>query len=138
VKRALNWRGATQPVDAAGAHAMADARADGDRASVADASWLRGFLLQLKRRHVYTVAVGYLAFGFLALQAAELIFPALAWMPSWVYPALVGVTLAGFPVALILGWIYDITRRGIERTAAPPASSDTEGSPSGRRGRNGQ
>jgi CheY-like chemotaxis protein len=78
---------------------------------------LRNLLWQLKRRRVYSVAVGYVAIGFLSLQAAELILPAVPH-PDWLYTALVGLTLAGFPVAVLLGWVFDVTAKGIRRTDA--------------------
>lgn len=104
VQRALNWRGAPH-----GNRVLRDAAPERARGPVAE------FLHQLQRRHVYTVAVGYGAAGFLLLQGAELILPALN-IADWVYTALVVITLAGFPIALVLGWVFDITSRGIRRT----------------------
>jgi CheY-like chemotaxis protein len=127
VKRAVNWRG-TSPRPVPMMYDVPPA----ESAEATQTGWLKHFLWQLKRRHVYTVAVGYLAFGFLALQAAELVLPAIPGVPSWLYSALVGFTLAGFPVALVLGWVYDITRRGIQRTADADAQME-----SGRRGGTG-
>ncbi|MCI0432837.1 MAG: response regulator [Gemmatimonadetes bacterium] len=90
--------------------------ADLERAPVGHVS---GFLWQLKRRRVYSVAVGYAAVGFLGLQAAELVVPALPYADS-LYRVLVAIVLAGFPVALLLGWVFDITSKGILRTPAGP------------------
>jgi two-component system, NtrC family, response regulator AtoC len=115
VKRAMNWRSAVPAAvrrENAAVRDEAEEEGSTSRSRVVDLFW------QLKRRHVYTVAVGYLAVGFLGLQAAELVLPALPKVPSWMYPALVVLTLAGFPVAIVLGWVYDITRKGIRRTDA--------------------
>jgi hypothetical protein len=79
---------------------------------------IANFLWQLRRRRVYTVAVGYAAVAFLGLQAAELILPGLPMLPGWLYSALVGLALAGFPVALVLGWVFDVTAKGVRRTTA--------------------
>jgi CheY-like chemotaxis protein len=130
VRRALNWRSAPRhvPAMAVDASRVATAPVGESRGpteggpAAAPVSWLRDFLFQAKRRHVYTVAVGYLAVGFLLLQGAQLVL-VLPFLPSWLYPAFVGLTVAGFPVALVLGWIYDITRKGIRRTD----TLDTEG-----------
>jgi hypothetical protein len=46
--------------------------------------------------------------AFIALQAAELILPAVPLVPAWGYTALVALALTGFPAALVLGWVYDI------------------------------
>jgi DNA-binding NtrC family response regulator len=72
-------------------------------------------LWQLKRRHVYNIAATYAAVGFLTLQVAELVTSALP-VPHWLYPLLAGLVLGGFPVALLLGWLYDITASGLTRT----------------------
>lgn len=61
------------------------------------------------------VAIGYAAAAFVVLQAAELIFPALL-VPEWVFRVLVIATLAGFPVALILAWVFQWTPEGLRRT----------------------
>lgn len=105
VQRALNWRGAPR----------GGGRRARDRETTEVRTPLREFFHQLQRRHVYTVAVGYGAAGFLLLQGAELILPALNVEP-WVYTVLVVVTLAGFPIALVMGWVFDITSKGIRRT----------------------
>jgi hypothetical protein len=80
---------------------------------------VRQVLWQLKRRHVYNVAAAYAAIAFIILQAVQLVLPALP-LPSWTYTLLVGLTVAGFPVALVLGWIYDITSTGVRRTPSLP------------------
>jgi serine/threonine protein kinase len=76
------------------------------------------FLAELKQRRVYNVAFAYLAVSFIILQGAELVLPSLPLAP-WVYTMLVAVTLAGFPVALTLAWMYDLTATGIRRAGAP-------------------
>jgi hypothetical protein len=78
---------------------------------------LSGLLWQLKRRQVYNAAATYAAGGFIVLQGAELLLPALP-VPGWSYTALAGAVIAGFPVALMLGWIYDISATGLKRTDA--------------------
>jgi serine/threonine protein kinase len=75
------------------------------------------FLAELRRRRVYNVAIGYAAVAFLLLQGAELILPALP-IPAWAYTLVVAITLAGFPVALVLAWMFDITASGLRRTEA--------------------
>jgi tRNA A-37 threonylcarbamoyl transferase component Bud32 len=76
------------------------------------------FLGELKRRRVFNVAAAYAAIGFLVLQGADMVLPVLP-VPPWSYDVLVAVALAGFPVALVLGWMYDLTFSGIQR--AEPA-----------------
>jgi tRNA A-37 threonylcarbamoyl transferase component Bud32 len=85
---------------------------------------LAGFLGELRRRRVYNVAIGYAAGAFVLLQVAELILQGLP-VPEWVYPLVVAITLSGFPVALVLAWMYDLTAAGVRR--AESAASTTPG-----------
>jgi serine/threonine protein kinase len=94
-------------------------RGSGMLPAVSQLPALAPFLAELQRRRVYNVALGYAALAFLLLQGSELILPALP-VPAWAYPAVVAVTLAGFPVALVLAWMYDLTASGVRRTAASP------------------
>jgi TolB-like protein/Tfp pilus assembly protein PilF len=74
------------------------------------------FFSELQRRKVYRVAAAYvIAAGFI-IQIASAIFP--AWeLPNWSLRLLVVLILAGFPIALIFAWAFDITPSGIERTS---------------------
>jgi serine/threonine protein kinase len=78
---------------------------------------LSSFLAELRRRRVYRAAAAYLAVAFVTLEAADIVFPTLP-LPAWALPVLVAVTLAAFPVVLVLTWIFDLNRGGIERTPA--------------------
>ncbi|HUG40087.1 MAG TPA: serine/threonine-protein kinase, partial [Longimicrobiales bacterium] len=70
---------------------------------------LSDFLRELMRRKVYRVAVAYGAGAFLVLQGADLVTPVLSAGDSefW-YRLTVALTMAGFPVALVLSWVFDI------------------------------
>lgn len=75
-----------------------------------------GFLAELRRRRVYQVVVGYAAAAFVLLQGADLLAPALPVLDR-IYNPLVAITLAGFPLAVLLSWVYDLTAGGVRRTA---------------------
>lgn len=75
----------------------------------------RSFFEELKRRRVVRVAIGYGAAVFVALQAADLVFPAIG-IPEWGFRLLVIGSLAGFPVALVLAWLFDLSPEGLRRT----------------------
>lgn len=75
------------------------------------------FVEELRRRHVVRVATAYAVAAFVVLQAADLIFEGLL-VPSWVYRTLTIVTLLGFPVVLVLAWLFEWTSQGIRRDAA--------------------
>lgn len=73
------------------------------------------FFAELKRRRIFRVAGGYLVAAWLLLQVADVVFPALR-LPPWTLTFVVVVLIIGFPIALILGWAFDLTPDGIERT----------------------
>ena len=83
----------------------------------------RDFFSELKRRNVYRVAVAYAVVGWLVIQVAATIVPALH-LPSTITTAVVVLVLLGFPIALVLAWAFELTPEGIKRTedVAPDAS----------------
>ena len=70
---------------------------------------------ELKKRKVINSAAIYLATAFVLLQAATIIIPALL-IPDWVLSLLVVIAILGFPVVIILSWIYDIGDAGFVKT----------------------
>ena len=81
------------------------------------------FLTELKRRKVYRVAVAYAIVAWLLIQAASILFPTFE-APLWVMKVFVTAVILGFPVALILAWVFELTPQGIRRSeqAAPQES----------------
>ena len=73
------------------------------------------FLAELKRRNVYKVAVAYAVVGWLVMQVAATIVPALH-LPESLTTAIVVLTLIGLPVALIIAWAFEMTPEGMKRT----------------------
>ena len=73
------------------------------------------FLRELRRRHVFRVAVAYAVVGWLLIQIATQVFPFFN-IPNWSVRLLVLLVLAGFPVALVLAWAFDATPHGLVRT----------------------
>ena len=92
----------------------------------------RNFFAELKRRKVYSVAVTYAVVGWLLIQVVTQVFPPFE-IPNWAERLVILAIIIGFPVALVLGWLFDFTRHGIIRTAdlssdaridvSPPADS---------------
>src|SRR5262249_18443209 len=64
---------------------------------------LRNFFAELKRRHVYRVAIAYGVVAWLLVQVATQVFPFFE-IPNWVVRLVVMVTILGFPIALIIAW----------------------------------
>ncbi|HUF13422.1 MAG TPA: nickel-binding protein [Longimicrobiales bacterium] len=77
---------------------------------------------ELARRRVVKVAAAYAVVLFVVLQAAELTLQPLG-LPAWSYTLVLVLGLLGLPVATVLAWAFDVTPRGLERTAATPAQS---------------
>jgi TolB-like protein/tetratricopeptide (TPR) repeat protein len=70
---------------------------------------------------VFRVAAAYGVVAWLIIEVTDVIVPALH-LPEWVITAVVVAALVGFPVALLLSWLFDITTDGIVRTR--PADDD--------------
>ena len=73
------------------------------------------FLEEIKRRRVFKVAAAYGIVAFVLIQVGDIIFPALH-LPEWGMTLLIVLLIMGFPIVLILGWIYDITPQGVRKT----------------------
>jgi len=77
------------------------------------ASWID----ELKRRRVFRVLVGYGVFTFAVLQIVEPVMHGLG-LPEWVLSATVIGLGVGFPLALVLAWVFDLKGGRIETTGA--------------------
>jgi adenylate cyclase len=82
---------------------------------------LSELLTELKRRKVVRVAVVYGATAFAILQAVDLVVAPLQ-LPAWTMRVLVILVLLGFPVALVLGWAFEVTRSGVRATGETAAT----------------
>jgi TolB-like protein/Flp pilus assembly protein TadD len=91
-------------------------------------SRLYGFFCELRRRKVWRVAASYGVVGWLFIQFATTVFPALT-LPAWTARLVIILVLGGFPIALILAWTFDLSTAGVEKTPeispadCPPAFS---------------
>ena len=87
---------------------------------------MKSFFAELKRRKVHRVAIAYAVAAWLLIQIATQVFPFFE-IPNWAVRLVVNMLVLGFPIALILSWIFDLTPQGIRRTdeadrdLAPPA-----------------
>lgn len=86
-------------------------------------SLLAGFSAEMLRRRVYPVVIAYALVSWALLQIGEVTFEPLG-LPGWVMTALVVLVIAGFPVAAILAWMFDITPSGIRRDSRPQVTGD--------------
>ncbi|MBA3962176.1 MAG: hypothetical protein H0X40_09775 [Chthoniobacterales bacterium] len=73
------------------------------------------FFAELKRRHVYKVAIAYAVVSWLLIQIATQVFPFLE-IPNWAIRLVIMLLALGFPIALVLAWAFELTPEGIKRT----------------------
>jgi uncharacterized membrane protein YedE/YeeE len=92
---------------------------------------LRNFFGELRRRHVYRVAIAYGVVAWLLIQVATQVFPFFE-IPNWVVRLVVLVIALGFPIALVIAWAFEMTPQGMKR--APRTSRLTSISPIGAHG----
>jgi TolB-like protein/Tfp pilus assembly protein PilF len=88
---------------------------------------MTGFFAELKRRKVYRVAIAYVVASWALAQGLAQVLPVFDIANS-VIRVVIALLLIGFPVALVLAWMFDITPSGIERTpeAAPQSTARSQ------------
>ena len=74
------------------------------------------FWQELKRRRVTRIAVAYIIVSWVLIQIADVTIDPLG-LPEWADTMVIWLVGLGFPIAVILAWVLDITPRGIEVTA---------------------
>jgi adenylate cyclase len=67
---------------------------------------------ELKRRSVLKVGATYLVIAWLSIQAASILFPAFE-APPWALRIFVLVMFIGFPIALIMAWVFEVGGGGV-------------------------
>lgn len=75
-------------------------------------SYWHRFLKDLKRRRVVRVAIGYAIVAWAIVEVFEVILPTFD-APDWVFRAVVAFAFLGFPVTIILAWVFDISSHGV-------------------------
>lgn len=78
---------------------------------------------ELKRRNVVRVAFGYVIIAWLLMQIGDTLGPALR-LPEWIPSALAFFLILGFPVAMYLAWVYELTPDGIKPDSAADGKPD--------------
>src|SRR5207245_5805836 len=79
----------------------------------------RPLVAELRRRRVFRALIGYGIVAFAVLQIIEPVMHGLHW-PDAVLSYIVVALAVGFPVVLMLAWIFDVNEGRIERTAGTP------------------
>jgi TolB-like protein/Tfp pilus assembly protein PilF len=73
------------------------------------------FLTELKRRNVYRAAVAYGVVAWFLTQLTTQVFPFFE-IPNSAVRFVVIALVVGFPIAMLLSWLYELTPEGIVRT----------------------
>ncbi|MDQ6860903.1 MAG: hypothetical protein M3032_07090, partial [Verrucomicrobiota bacterium] len=76
---------------------------------------LSHFLAELTRRNVYRAGVAYAAVAWLLIQVVTQVSPFFE-IPSWAVRLIIVLLVAGFPVAVILAWAFELTPGGLKRS----------------------
>ena len=71
-------------------------------------------LRELRRRKVYSVVAAYAVAGWILLQIGEVTFGPLG-VPDWVMTALVVCVIVGFPIVVVLAWVFELAPGGIRK-----------------------
>jgi len=69
---------------------------------------LRQFIYELKSRKVYRTAAVYCAGAWALLQVADILFPVVG-LPDWSVTAVLVMAAIGFPLALVLSWVFELS-----------------------------
>ena len=89
---------------------------------------MKRFILELRRREVFRTAGLYVGVCWILIEVSSVLLPTFD-APEWVLKGIIIASVIGFPVTLVLAWVYDVTARGIEvqgehtDTIIPPIGS---------------
>lgn len=72
---------------------------------------------ELRRRKVVRAAIAYAAIAWIVLQLGEITFEPLG-LPRWALTWTILVVILGFPVVLVLAWLFDRRDDGLARDSA--------------------
>ena len=90
------------------------------------------FFVELKRRNVYRAAVAYGVVAWFLTQLTTQVFPFFE-IPNSAVRFVVIALAVGFPIAMLLSWLYELTPEGIVRTEdVEPAQAKSVQRASGR------
>ena len=72
------------------------------------------FLNELKRRNVFRVGIAYAVTSWLLIQVTDILFESIG-APPWVMQAMFVVLAAGFVIALLFAWAFELTPEGVKK-----------------------
>lgn len=69
---------------------------------------------ELKRRNVFRAGIAYIVIAWLILQVADVVLPYLD-VPDWIFKIILLVLVIGFPVVLVIAYVFELTTEGFKR-----------------------
>lgn len=87
---------------------------------------ITGLFSELQHRRVFRTVGAYAVVAWIAVEAADVVFPALG-VPDAALTWLIVMALAGFPLVAVLAWIFDVTSEGVVRGTAAPEGANSLG-----------
>ncbi len=82
--------------------------------TIAGITAIMSFFEELKRRNVFRMAVLYVVATWLLLQVTD-VLSSLLNLPRWAGSLVVMLLVLGFPIMLMVSWVYEMTPDGLRR-----------------------
>ncbi len=70
----------------------------------------------------------YAATAFIIMEAGDIMLPRLG-LPDWTVTFIIVLLIAGFPITIILSWIFDVTQEGVRKTEPVQLAKKKETTP---------
>ncbi len=74
------------------------------------------FFNELKRRNVIKAAIAYAVVSWVLVQILSIVLPSVD-APEWVMKTIMLLMIIGFPVWVLISWVYEVTPEGLKKTA---------------------
>ena len=88
----------------------------------------RTFVRELRRRRVFSLVTLYAAAAWVVIEVGDVVIDS-GLITGLTTRNLLTLAIIGFPLTLVAGWFYDITKQGIVRTAPAGADDDNDDPP---------
>ena len=75
---------------------------------------MSGLFQELKRRNVFKVGAAYVVIAWLVAQGVD-VFLENFGAPAWVIKTILMLLIAGFPLALVFAWAFELTPEGLKK-----------------------
>jgi tetratricopeptide (TPR) repeat protein len=79
---------------------------------------MRRFIRELRRREVFRTAGLYVGVCWIIIEVSSVLLPTFE-APEWAMRAIIIAAFVGFPIMLVLAWVYDLSDTGVHVQADP-------------------